>query len=314
MQTTEKFTQRWTDLGTGGSAGVHQHYDADHPLRLFFGYDVTGERIFFLITNEPPKIVPEQSHSIQVTLSRRQDGYYTIMLRLLEAAQYQVFAHLCWDLAEFTRSCSDDARGVITFIERFKKWQRLLQRGRDGLLSGAQIKGLVGELLFMEQYLFNIYGTEKSIKGWLGPTGADQDFVFEDYWYEVKAVDPGVLTVKISSLEQLDNDANGQLGIVLLEKTSDNHPSVVSLNSMIERIRDRLSIDMASLSLFEKRLEEIGYIDSKEYSEDLFVLHKIRRFMVADGFPRIRRSMVAPAVARVTYELSIGSISIHELI
>ena len=313
MQTIDAFAQRWRDLKSHGDANMHQRYDASHPLQIFFGYDVSGERIFFLITPDPPRGLPAQSASIDLRLAQRHDGLYTLVLRLLKSDQDSVFSHLCWDLAESTRSCQDDATGTAMFLDRYRRWQRLLERGRFGLLSEAQIKGLIGELLFLERYLFGLYGTTVALKGWLGPNGAAQDFRFEDYWYEVKASEPGALAIRISSLEQLDTDSTGQLCIVVLDRAGSELQDAISLNTIVARIRKSISTDAESMDLFEQRMEAVGYIDSREYSEDTFVLRKIRRFLVNQTFPRIRQKMVGPSITRVTYDLSIDALTTFEI-
>jgi hypothetical protein len=313
MQTIDVFTRRWQDLKSHGETNAHQLYDASHPLQLFFGYDVSGERIFFLISPEAPKHLPAQSESIDFRLLQRHDGLYTLILRLLKPDQDSVFNHLCWDLAESTRSCNDSTTGTAMFLERYRRWQRLLERGRAGLLSEIEVKGLIGELLFLESFLFVKYGTSAALKGWLGPTGADQDFRFDDYWYEVKTSEPGAPTVRISSLEQLDTDKLGQLCIVFLEKAGGELQGAVSLNAMVTKIRDIVSADAEAADTFERRLDAIGYIDRREYSEDLFVLRRIRRFLVDQTFPRIRHAMVAPSITRVTYDLSIDALAYFEI-
>ncbi|AII61630.1 PD-(D/E)XK motif protein [Dehalococcoides mccartyi] len=313
MQTIDVLIQRWQDLRINGEVNAHQLYDASHPLQLFFGYDVSGARILFLITPTAPKHLPVQSESIELKLLQRHDGLFTLMIRLLKPDQDSVFNHLCWDLAEFTRTCHDNATGSTMFLERYRKWQRLLERGRLGILSEAEIKGLIGELLFLEKYLFKRYGMTSALKGWLGPSGADQDFRFEDFWYEIKTTDPGALTVRISSLEQLDIDKLGQLCIVLLDKAGNEINDAISLNSVVANIRNLISADLEAIHIFEQRLDAIGYIDSREYSEDIFVLRNIRRFLVDYPFPRIRRSMIASSISRVTYDVNVDDLAPFEI-
>ena len=313
MQTIDVFTQRWQGLKIHADANTHQLYDTSHPLQLFFGYAVSGERIFFLITPDAPKRLPAQSESVDLRLLQRHDGLYTLILRLLKSDQASVFSHLCWALAESTSSCRDDASGATMFLERYRKWQRLMERGRVGLLSDAQIKGLIGELLFLEKYLFGRYGTSIALKGWLGPSGADQDFRFDDYWYEVKTSDPGALTIRVSSLEQLDTDRTGQLCIVFLDRAGSELQDAISLNTMVARIHNSISTDAESTDIFEQRMEAIGYIDTREYSENMFVLRRIRRFLVSQTFPRIRQKMVDPSITSVTYDLSIDALATFEI-
>ena len=118
-----------------------------------------------------------------------------------------------------------------------------------------------------------------ALKGWLGPNGADQDFRFDDYWYEIKTSEPGSLTICISSLEQLDNDSQGQLCIVLLDRAGGITGESFSLNSLVERIRNSISNDAEAKDMFEQRMDLIGYIDSKEYSDDILKNQELIRHL-----------------------------------
>ena len=91
--------------------------------------------------------------------------------------------------------------------------------------------GLIGELLFLKNILFEKYGIEKSIEGWSGQDRTRKDFSYEDKWYEAKAISFNKDTVAISSLEQLDSEISGELAIILLEKMSPSYLGV-TLNQL----------------------------------------------------------------------------------
>ena len=114
-------------------------------------------------------------------------------------------------------------------------------------------------------------------------------------------------------MEQLDTDRTGQLCIVFLDRAGSELKDAISLNIIVARIRNSISTDAESRDMFEQRMEAIGYIDSREYSEDMFVLRRIRRFLVSRTFPRIRQQMVASSITSVTYDLSIDALATFEI-
>jgi hypothetical protein len=200
--------------------GVFQGYDAAHIVDLYYGIDSTGNRDFIILTTVKPPKLPPCSKSVNIYGTLREDNKYAIHFQLIQKSDKDVFTRLCHDLAESTRNCATESDGINRLLSRFIKWKKLLDRSGNGQLSASEIKGLLGELVFMDRYLSACYGLSLTIDAWIGPLGADRDFVFADKWYEVKAVDPGAITVSISSVDQLDTDDPGQLVLITLEKTS----------------------------------------------------------------------------------------------
>lgn len=313
MRTNEYFSKRWDELKVENGIPIHLGYDATHPLRIHFGYNLDGNREFFLITKYLPLKTPTQGNSISVQFGKRNDGFKTLLLTLLKPEQNTVFAQLCWDLAESCRNCTDDRSGTERMLNRFLKWQRLLESGGDGLLSALAIKGLIGELVFMDRYSLSQYNPEVAIDGWTGPCAADRDFIYHDQWYEIKTIDPGASVIKISSIEQLDTADVGELVVLLVERTPSSSINNFTLNGLIEQIRTKLAGSQHALNEFEDKLLEVGYITKYEYGQDFYLLKGIRWFKVNHDFPRIRRNMLDPSIVKAQYELSISSITGWEM-
>ena len=98
MLTINDLSNKWNDLKVTLGESVYQGYDATHPLKFFIGLDSVGNREFFLIVNAKPAHVPASSRSIEVSGGLRKDGSYTLVFKLVQAHQQEVFTHLCWDL------------------------------------------------------------------------------------------------------------------------------------------------------------------------------------------------------------------------
>lgn len=314
MMTFDKLTEKWKSLTVKSGESVHQGYDANHPMQFFIGLDVTGKHEFFLITNNQIPELPAQSKSIEVLEGQRKDGSHTLVFRLAQQDQQQVFIHLCWDLAESSRHCSNTKQGLVTVLARYAQWQRLMEKGRNRILTESELKGIFGEICFMLNNLVKKYGISKAIQGWVGPLKLNRDFVYEDLWYEVKTTNPGAAVLRISSVEQLDTDDDGYLVWIQAEKTSISDPQGTSVPRIVSKTRDLLKTYPSALERFEMLLIELGYIDCKEYESILFTFKNIKQYCVSKNFPRIRRADINTGIVSVAYDLSVAYITGYEIL
>lgn len=305
------FEERWESLRPAlHDPVVYQRVDERHILDFYLGRDVTGERILLLFSDrEAPS--GKQTQGIQVNTARRADGKWSLVFKLLKPELGKIFSHLCEDLVMASRSITNPSEGPNFVMVRFARWQRLLESGATELLSENEIRGLIGELIFLETYAIPRYGAEVALEGWIGPLAADQDFRYADYWYEVKAVALDSPTVKISSIEQLDVDVKqyeGQLAAVCLDQTSPDEPGSVSLYGLVNRMRLLLGAFPRAVSVFSDRLLEAGYFDRPEYDSPCFKIKWLYRYSVTPDFPRLTRSTVPEGISNAKYEISLTSI------
>jgi hypothetical protein len=148
-----------------------------------------------------------------------------------------------------------------------------------------------------------------AIQGWVGADGADQDFVYEDGWHEVKSVGASATSVTISSLEQLDCAGEGELVIMRIDKAAPDKAGALSLNDAVSQISGNLTGASDALDLFRSKLSTYGYLDLQEYSEQKYYCSGSQRFGVNDTFPRLVRQNVPTQVESLHYELSLPSLA-----
>ena len=289
--TIEAFREKWLGIQADESTNAMIRGDSTHPLPFFVGYDQQKRLKFMLLSEFEPRNLGK-SRSIDVTARLRHDSKWAICFMLAERKLQEEFIHLCWDLFESSRILRASLDGISFVLERFAKWQRLMEHGYSGLLSFAAIKGLLGELVFLERYAIERYGSAVALQGWLGPDKADRDFVFSDLWYEIKTVDPSASEVSISSVEQLDTDKSGQLLVFYAEKTSPAESGSITLNAQVSLLRKLFRDHPAELMLFEDKLSSCGYIDRTEYDQYFFSFTGNRFFAVDHSFPRLRRKLL----------------------
>ena len=280
--------------------------DEEHPLDIYLGKDASARTSMLLISKSVPMQI-YSSHLIGITIGKRTDGAWALSFSLLDNQYQDMFFHFCDDIINSTREVKDKVQGTTFVCLRYLKWQEMLKKNSSGLLSFSEIKGLIGELVFLKEFLFDKYGKNIALQSWIGPDKADQDFVCADSWYEIKATVSGAATIKISSIEQLDTVNDGELVVVYLDKTSYANPNRITLNGIVDEIEKSLD-NGEQRQLLRDILIRQGYIHRNEYDEHGFVCTIINRYAVTQSFPALRKKDIPAAIANSNYLLSLSAI------
>jgi len=280
--------------------------DEKHPLDLYIGTDGLSRRTLFLISSTQPQHMIS-SLVISAVVGKRKDSKWGISFILLDNKYSDIFNCFCNDIIESSRLLEDKNSGADFIVNRYNKWQTMLSKSRGELLSQSTIKGLIGELLFLKKFLIPKYGQEVAVKAWIGPERADQDFICDNTWYEIKATESGSDSINITSVEQLDTPKNGELVVVYLDKTSSADESKITLNRIYEEVYNLLENDDLKNKL-SGILLGFGYFTRPEYDDPAFKLTKINRYMVDGTFPSMRRKSIPEAVINSEYQMSLSSI------
>lgn len=308
MRTTPEILQRqWNsiDYKDGGFLQI----DTQHPLEWHIGYQSISQKTLLLVCTTDIGTI-ESSKSMAVTRRKREtDNRWTLSFELLRNEQEGVFAILCSDIIEHSRSASNEKEALALVISRYKQWSRLLESQRSGLMDENSRKGLLGELLFLQERIEERDSALAAIQGWVGADGADQDFIYEDGWHEVKSIGASATAVTISSLEQLDCAGEGELAVMRIDKAAPHKAGALSLNDAVHQISIKLTDAADALDLFRSKLSAYGYIDLQEYSEQKYYCSGSQRYGVDDTFPRLIRRNVPTQVESLHYELSLSSLA-----
>ena len=128
---------------------VFQRIDSEHPNDIYLGYDQDNRFTLLLISkNEPPYMASSQV--IDIGILRRKDKNWSTTFSLRQSTFQDIFLHFCFDIVESSRKIKPD--NIHEFIaSRYKKWQNMLQKISSELLSQNSIKGLLGELIVLNE-------------------------------------------------------------------------------------------------------------------------------------------------------------------
>lgn len=295
----------WTEIGLDTPDGElrARRADSSHPHGFFWARDAKGQR---LLVFHSEAVDPETRFPLLkgVAVEPSKDR---LLLRLLENSDVEIFTTLCWSLIERTRNIASRSQVVAAIIAHLERWQRFLGKVESRLLSEQELRGLLGELTFLEEELMVRFGTD-AVNFWHGPAGHPQDFAIGTTLFEVKSRLAGAAPViTISSAEQLWHES-GSLYLVAytIGQASENTANAVSLAGVVAEIRVTLS-ESAVIGLFEDRLMQVGYFDHPEYTKKHYSISPPNFFEVRDGFPRLTTDTVPQGVCRVNYGIEMAA-------
>ena len=202
-------------------AESYQRVESSSLIDWYLGKDNRSKYSLFCIVSSEPKDI-RSTQLIDAFVGIRKDGRYGITFSLVDNSLLDLFSHFCEDMVSSSSVIKDVTKAAGYVSGRYHIWQRFFSKTKNGYLSFEEIKGLIGEIIVLKDYMIEKYGEDKALASWSGTEMTDQDFSVDSTWYEVKTTVSGSATVKISSVEQLDSEQAGHLVVVTLDKTSES--------------------------------------------------------------------------------------------
>ena len=292
------------------NANFFSRVDNIHILELHVGLDEKGRKAIEFRGRFTPRKVSGTS-AIEVNQYTRPD-YNTIRFSLYDEEVSGLFYKFCEDLVEQTRDVKDRSEGYTAIVNRYFQWKKMFVSSKGNLLTEPEIMGLIGEILYLRGTLAERIGLYNALKSWSGQELTHKDFSFDDTWVEVKTVRSGGQTVKISSLEQLDSEYDGELAVFSLEKMSMAYNGI-TLNKLVIQTRDMFTTS-DELDQFMSRVALQGYEYHDLYDEYVYEISGYKRYQVTEVFPRLTTKDVAPSIKKASYEISLTDLVSFEVV
>ncbi len=278
--------------------------DDEHIIDLHIGLDEKGRKSIELRSMFKPVKVTGTS-AIDVTQYTKPE-YNTIRFSLKDDDMSGLFYKFCEDIIEQTKDLKNEKDGYKAITTRFFQWKKMFVLSKNTFLTEPEIMGMIGEILFLRGPLADEIGLSEALKSWSGQELTHKDFSCSDKWYEVKTISRGNTTVRISSLEQLDSDKNGELIVYSLEKMSPAYNGI-SLNKLIFETRQMfLSADDADTFLAKVAMQ--GYEYNNYYDEFVFEASGLTRYKVTEQFPKLTHANVPKEITKANYDLALAEI------
>lgn len=278
--------------------------DKSHILEFYWAKDSFGNLLFVL--NAASKIIVNSKipllNGIEIGIGRH-DKHNQLVFTLASKEDKDMFHTLCMDLIEASKDMQDEEYAIKTVLKRLEKWQYFLKSRRQ-VIDKRQLKGLIGELLFLKDYLLKNYDVEDALTFWRAPLQSVQDFEFSSFAVEVKTKS-SVNSITISAYEQLFSELDHLLlYVATLNDSTDKTPEAFNIYDLIDEIRDDIKTKDSILEeKFNNLLMHYGFIELEEYREYYFLFIADSFYEVTEEFPKI--SILPDGVESLTYRINL---------
>ena len=244
------------------------------------------------------------------------NGQSVFALSLRENADIEIFNRFGEDLISVPIYDDKQKYADALFI-RMKQWMKFLQRLKEKEIDIRKQMGLIAELKFLE-YMHSKYSYtyEKLLAAWQGPERTSKDFMFDDFFAEIKSCFNDEDSVHISNERQLTTESKN-LFLVCYKFIQD--ASADNLADIIYTLKQQIFSEKAELiAVFEQKLMSAGYNPAIAYKNLLSLRElSVNYYKVTDGFPCITVNDISEYISKVEYNLNLSGISqyaVQELI
>jgi hypothetical protein len=307
------FESQWASISSlGHSAGRLRVYP-DHLLDFYISFSLNGNREMVMevpgVTNEFNDL--PSFENLEVIVNVQSQGV-SIGLMLIDHDLEKSFSVMCCDIAERSKLGETIEAAAAIAVECLRSWADLLKRRGKFGLSRNEVIGLWGELSTVQALLSsNLRNAYQIIQGWRGPNGDQRDIGYNNIRIEVKAqLSTKGVSLKISSLDQLDDRGNNLRVVLNRISPSENGDSVKNL---AEKILSLLSTNRLAQLEFERKLLLADFDPLSERCNELFGLDERFVYEVRDDFPRLIPSNVHPGIKTANYEVSGEAIGKYQI-
>lgn len=288
--------------------------DAENRWNFFWARDVEGRCLLVLRHEQgvlPVRRLPSINGLGIQSVTYGENAGHALIFTLLDSAQREIFHRLCLDIVQSAAVAESEQAAIEVAIARTWRWHHLLRGGSDGRLSSEEQKGLIGELLFIEDCLLSRLAPSDAVASWKGPLGAPKDFEIGRLCVEAKAR-RGAATphVAMSSEHQLDISGVDQLFLHVAEvdRLPSSRSDGSSITEIARRVRDRIAaVDDAAAADLDALLHAAGFRWSDDYSDSAWICGDQHIFRVTEDFPAISASRLPLGLANVRYAVALAA-------
>ena len=270
-------------------------------------------RIINQTTPNPPR--NKLPHISYISFGIATLDYRYLSVELHDHSYVDIFLEFCNLLIKSTLEIEEEEVALNVFVKRAWRWQILLSKTREKKLSEEKQKGLIGELFFLDNFLFPRFRKKISVENWFGDSGS-KDFEFSKFHVEIKTKRSGSKpTISISSEKQLKIIEGTKLFIAVFGIDKSDSNESFSVHDWCNKITDKIfnSDDTIALEEFNNKLNKYGYSEDQDYSEEKWDIKEIIYYEVNDKFPKLISGEISTAIANVNYSIDMNQLTSFEI-
>lgn len=227
---------------------------------------------------------------------------------LIDNELKDIFSLFVENIIEEITNVSTENEAVTITSNVIQKWKKLFDKLSIKGLTIEQQKGLIGELLFLNDLIDSEINPDYLLNCWTGPDYEDKDFTLGATCFEIKFTTSKLPRIKITSERQLDSSNIDNL--FLNNYSSENlKENGISLNSIVDIIREKISSNSATLKFFNERLESADYFDEdRENYNSQYGVKSSSLYEVNDSFPKLTTDSLPQGVYNTSYYIENSAI------
>ena len=271
-------------------------------VKAYYGINKEGFFRISFLSKESPNI-KGTTKNIEIVQGKSGNENYWTCFDLKNDSLLSVFCTFGEDLISCVYDEIDEYIALTKLRVRFNTWLALFKKTRTPL-SPEKAKGLFGELYFINEFMIKKYGIVSSINCWSGPEMFSKDFSIDTTWYEIKTINTGSATIKISSIQQLSSDLDGHLVVIKVEEMSDSFDGEKSsINKLCQLIMSKID-DAETKDQFLNKLSGAGYDFCDDIGNKNYQVHGVVCYCVNNAFPALReKDIQTDVINNVSYEI-----------
>lgn len=241
------------------------------------------------------------------------DDSKELNIYLIDNELKDIFSLFVENIVEEITNLPTENEAITITSNVIQKWKKLFDKLNTQGLTLEQQKGLLGELLFLNELIDSNINPDYLLNCWTGPDYEDKDFTLGAICFEIKFTISKLPRIKITSERQLDtsNVENLFLNNYVSETLKENG---ISLNSAVDIIRDKISNNSATLKYFNEKLESAEYYDEDRDNYNAQYGVKSRSlYQVNDSFPKLTTDSLPQGIYNTSYYIENSAIEDYRI-
>jgi hypothetical protein len=307
----EKIEKIWIDIIHSGKGEFEYQLLSKHTIpQLNIGYNKNGLRC--LILELPLKFDKTFQQFEKENLSLKYFSEERCLCIVLNDEYFKdLFDDLILSIYSKIFTISNPEEYSDLFIRHFFKWSSFFENKRNEGLTREQVKGLIGELIYLKNLLIDTkINVDDVLLSWRGPYDDGHDFVFEFTDFEIKTIEKSKNNVRISSEFQLESEKGKKIELVVFSVEFDIENGI-SLKSITNEIKSIVIDKLGDNSIFITALSQKGITiaDLEQYEIYRYTpIEEISYDSSDDTFPKLIKSKLPEQISNLTYNIRLNLI------
>lgn len=271
---------------------------------------ITGQHLYIMSVSKNIEIPELKNYLFKgvETFPIETDDFIELDIYLLDNDLKDIFSLFIQNILEDVAESVTENEAITKTLNVISKWKKLFDKINFNGLSIEHQKGLIGELLFINQLLDDGKSSSVILNAWTGPDFEDKDFVFGSTGVEIKLTSSKYPKLKITNERQLDTQNLNELFLILYT-VEDVKENGFTLNSLIDQTLQKLFANIDELKFFTERLILLGYFDDdKEHYTKMYSLKRIHSYSVLEEFPKIIKSHLPVGIYGTSYFIELSAV------